>query len=516
MLRRTLQALLLSSALLAAGCGSGVEGPTPSASEVVASAELGPPPDTVLMIGGSDGAEIRDLAVDGEGNVYAVGGTRSTDFPSPDSHGGDSDIFVVKWSAAGERQWARLIGGAGHDRAYAVQLDPEGNVVIGGRAAFGLPVTPDVFQPAFRGGDPDGHYGSQDGFVAKLDPSGELLWASYLGGPDNNPVRDVAVDGTGTITAYVKSDGHDLHGALQAAFGDAPPPSGEPVALVVRIAPTGRTLPWARWIGGARDIYGEGSVVSMPDGRTAVLTVVEGEGAMVTEDALSPGPLGGFDWHVSLWGPDGALRWATYFGGSANDHSETHHLGLDADGNVLIASGTESTDIPGTERSLGPSHHGNGGRGSGYRTNYSGDILLARLSADGATLLGAAYLGGSAGDAAEGLGVAPNGALCFGGGTFSPDFPARGAFARRTDNPYDGFVAGVSADLTEILFASVLGTPGGAILRAATVAPNGDCWVGGSVREAERWAFTPPGTVPAKSSAILVRIARERWNPQAR
>ena len=142
--------------------------------------------------GGSDWEHARDVVVDKSGNIYVVGGTASTDFPTtPGAYcqqlqtGGSQafgpcDIFVVKFAPDGTLLWSTLIGGPNYDRGYGVEVDEQGYVYVAGRAGPGFPVK-NAFGADFDGVD-NGSYGMQNAFVLKLKPDGsDLVWASYVG-----------------------------------------------------------------------------------------------------------------------------------------------------------------------------------------------------------------------------------------------------------------------------------------------------------------------------------------------
>jgi hypothetical protein len=84
---------------------------------------------------------------------------------------GPSDAYIAKYTPDGQLVWATYLGGPNYDRAYAIELDPAGDVVISGRAGPGFPTTPGVFQPEYKGNG-GGFYGVQGGFVAKLSADG--------------------------------------------------------------------------------------------------------------------------------------------------------------------------------------------------------------------------------------------------------------------------------------------------------------------------------------------------------
>src|SRR5438067_585882 len=79
------------------------------------------------------------------------------------------------------------LGGPGYDIAWRSAVDRSGNVYIAGDTQqAGFPVTTHALQKTFGGG-------GQDGFVAKFDKSGKLLWSTLLGGSGWDGVFGVAV-----------------------------------------------------------------------------------------------------------------------------------------------------------------------------------------------------------------------------------------------------------------------------------------------------------------------------------
>src|SRR5438876_2817645 len=71
----------------------------------------------------------------------------------------------------------------GRDRAVAVATDPAGGFwVVGETSSPDFPVTPAAAQPIYRGGASIG----SDLFVAHLAPDGRVLYATYLGGAEDD------------------------------------------------------------------------------------------------------------------------------------------------------------------------------------------------------------------------------------------------------------------------------------------------------------------------------------------
>ncbi|MEJ2565873.1 MAG: SBBP repeat-containing protein, partial [Gammaproteobacteria bacterium] len=86
--------------------------------------------------------------------------------------------------------YSTYLGGGGLDQGKSVAVDSGGNVYVVGLTASGdFPVTGSPLQKANAGGD-------SDVFVAKFDPGGSLLFATYLGGSGADRGFGIAVDGS--------------------------------------------------------------------------------------------------------------------------------------------------------------------------------------------------------------------------------------------------------------------------------------------------------------------------------
>ena len=74
------------------------------------------------------------VAVDGAGNIYAVGSSTASGWVSggydPNLSVGSSDAYVVKLSPAGEHLWSTFLGDVGPEYAFGVAVDNEGNAYV--------------------------------------------------------------------------------------------------------------------------------------------------------------------------------------------------------------------------------------------------------------------------------------------------------------------------------------------------------------------------------------------------
>jgi len=127
-----------------------------------------------------------DVAADNQGNSIITGfynGTANfSDTVLPSF--GSLDIHIAKYDPSGNLLWAKRAGGAGDDRGHGIVVDILGySIIVGGfegSANFGGTVLNSV--------------GERDIFIAKYDPSGNLLWAERAGGASDDIALSIAID----------------------------------------------------------------------------------------------------------------------------------------------------------------------------------------------------------------------------------------------------------------------------------------------------------------------------------
>jgi hypothetical protein len=139
------------------------------------------------------------VATDATGNIYVAG-----NFDSPTlvlgtitltNSSTNGDIFVAKYDPAGNVVWARSYGGNLLDNVASLKADNSGNTYVTGS-----------FQSlsVLFGSYGVINSGNRDGYVTKIDPGGNPLWARLIAGSQNENGLGVAVDGNGNV--YVAGD----------------------------------------------------------------------------------------------------------------------------------------------------------------------------------------------------------------------------------------------------------------------------------------------------------------------
>ena len=140
---------------------------------------------------------------------------------------------------------------------------------------------------------------------------------------------------------------------------------------------------------------------------------------------------------------DPVLEYSTYLGGISLD--QANGIALDAAGNIYVTGSTASADFP-TEGPAQPVFAG------------SSDVFVAKLSADGSTLLYATFIGGGAGDSGAGLAVGPSGEAYVTGSTASGDFPIVNPLQPNYGGGFgDAFVLKLDPTGSALLYSTYLG-----------------------------------------------------------
>jgi PKD repeat protein len=237
--------------------------------------------------GGSRSDIIQDITLNSAGQIYLVGYTESTDFPTLNPIQGGlnlnqcfcEDTFVSKLSPdALTVLYSTYLGGSFEDYGQSIALDGNDNMYITGRTQSDDFPTQSAIQP-----NRAGQYQDEDVFVAKITADGgSLVYSTYLGGDDWDRVRRIAVDGAGN--AYLagttrSSNFPTTSGAFQEQFvggildcgtaGFGGPRDCDDM-FVTKLVPDGSALAYSTYLGGGLDEAGDGVAVDS-SGRAIVV-----------------------------------------------------------------------------------------------------------------------------------------------------------------------------------------------------------------------------------------------------
>jgi hypothetical protein len=177
-------------------------------------------------------------------------------------------------------------------------------------------------------------------------------------------------------------------------------------------------------------------------------------GAVAASLALTLGPaLGAGSW---------SARVATYMGGSDLDGAVA--VATDSSGARYVVGTTSSADFP-IKNGL-------------YGSSGGQDAFVAKIAADGRTVLWATCLGGSGDDQARAVAVDGSGDVWVVGSTTSNDFPLSGAMQGGMAGGVEGFVTVLSTS-GALLASTYIGGTGDDQVRALAIDAAGNAWIAG-------------------------------------
>lgn len=365
----------------------------------------------------------------GNNFIYQTGETQSNNFPvTAGAHqttiSSGRDAYVAKWNKFGGQVWTTYYGGTSTDAGEDIDMDPSGNVYITGRTRSGFPVSAGAYQTSPGGGD--------ESFLVKFDPNGTRLWATYVGGEDNEEGRDVTVDGAGNaiVVGWTESNFQiATGGAVQTSRG------GNEDIFIMKFNATGTRL-WGSYYGGssldeAESVDTDGSNNILITGRTYGNWPVGACCGNTTWQSSKGGGFGDQDIFVLKLNPDGNQRlWSTYYGGSNIERG--FGIAVDAADNVLVTGNCDGNNFPTTFGTIQPFWAGGGSWGNS-------DAVLVKFAPTGSRTW-STYYGGSNYDQGMSVHVIGTNEIYMVGETASGFWPSQDPCQSGCTGTFCGFV----------------------------------------------------------------------------
>jgi hypothetical protein len=206
-------------------------------------------------------------------------------------------------------------------------------------------------------------------------------------------------------------------------------------------------LLWSTYLGGGGNEFPEGVAI---DGAGAITVVGSSASSNypTTPGVIGSSLSGTSDAVLTRLAPDGSsLVWSTFLGGSGNDGAW----------DVAVSAAVVAT-VVGLAGASFPTTTG------GFDASFNGaatDGFVARVAADGASLLWSTYLGGAAADEARAVAIDAADVATVVGLTESSDFPTTsGTYDTSFGGASDAFVARIAADGATLTWSTFLGGPG--------------------------------------------------------
>ncbi|MCX6351770.1 MAG: SBBP repeat-containing protein [Bacteroidetes bacterium] len=155
-------------------------------------------------LGGLSNDEGKSVKADKFGNVYLTGSFSSTaDFdPSGAKYNltsiGNTDIFIEKLDSNGYFKWAKQLGGSIDEDVYDLAIDNyDGVYTTGtfiGKVDFNPDTTSSYSLTSVSVSATNPHPYSKDIFIEKLDTAGNFVWATKMGGRNEDFGSSIIID----------------------------------------------------------------------------------------------------------------------------------------------------------------------------------------------------------------------------------------------------------------------------------------------------------------------------------
>ncbi|MFN0106309.1 MAG: SBBP repeat-containing protein [Bryobacteraceae bacterium] len=362
----------------------------------------------------------------------------------------EMDAYVLRLNPrTGKLVFATRFAGNSYDAALRIKVDDQGFAYTTGvTKSSDFPGTVDALQRKVGGG--------RDAFVAKISPSGEIVYSTPIGGSgvDVGSALDIDSRGNVYVGGWTSSNDFPVQVTRKATT--------ENNAFVCRLR-TDRHGMSCRVFGGGKDEMLTGIALDRQGGIYAA-----GSTSSADFPVLQPTQkmLGGRT-DVFLTRLDVSsleITFSTFIGGSGDDTG--WGVVVDKRGDPTVAGTTDSTDLPGTTGSYQPSNRG------------KKDAFLASIRMRHRRQVRATYFGGANNDESGYDGgdikVDRRGNLWVTGTTYSDDLPTRKATqARFGGGDGDGFVAAFSPDLSKLCVASYHGDENRNLLEGIAISPSG-------------------------------------------
>lgn len=293
---------------------------------------------------------------------------------------------------------------ANYDQTKTLVIDPSSNLIwgnyIGGPALdYQTSVCIDASDNVYVGGytfsssniATAGVYqatlsGSFDSYLVKTDASGNMLWGTYFGGTSVDVVYSLAVDASGNV--YAGGDTFSTSNIASVGAHQTVYGGGVDDCMLFKFSPAGQRI-WSTYYGGLEhDIIGSLTIDS--NGDVIITGHTDSNNAIATPGAYNTIYATGYDVFVTKFNSAGVLQWGTYYGDTGIDEG----WGIDCDEQDFIYVTGFTSSLFGI--AAGTPHQGT--YGGGFN-----DAFIAKFNPAGTNLVWGTYFGGNGDDAATAL-----------------------------------------------------------------------------------------------------------------
>ena len=287
-----------------------------------------------------------EVIIDSADNVYVASSTNSSDFPilgPVSSLQGEQDAVVFKLSPnLNNLVFSRFLGGTDDDAGYSMKIDGNGNLFVdGGTKSINFPIVGPSLHSTYRGGDCDGYIAKLSG------TNGSIISSTYIGTNDYDQVYFVDLDGENNVYLVGQTRGiypvqnagfsspngkqfiHKLNNNLSATIYSTVFGAGtantdiSPTALLVDVC---------------ERVYVSGWGGNTNQNRNGAMSNSNLNGMPVTADAIQANISGSGDFYFFVLEKNATGQlYGSYYGGTAAEHVDGGTSRFNAEGVIYQA-----------------------------------------------------------------------------------------------------------------------------------------------------------------------------------
>ncbi|MFW3146341.1 MAG: fibronectin type III domain-containing protein [Thermoplasmatota archaeon] len=368
--------------------------------------------------------------------------------------------------------YSTFVGGVGDDQASNGKIADDGGFVFCGFTNGN--------HPTVSGSYDTDHNGGSDVIVCKIDPSGNaLVFASYIGGSNNERAQGIVMDGQENIYIGCYTDSTDIpttDGAYDTSYN-----GGANDGYIAKIRADGSDLMYASFLGDSGDDLIKAVEIDEMQ-RPIVVGYSNSPNYPVTNNAYDRTHNGDYDLIITKLDSMGSsLLYSTFYGGTGADYGRD--LEWISDNDLVVIGHGDSDDL----QMEGVPYDGsqNGGM----------DVFVIRINGENGDVSYTTYVGGSQDEWLSLYGGSPlstdeSGDVYFTGTTYSANYPTT---QYCIDNTYggtdsggelgDAFLTKLDGQLKNLLISTYIGGPNGELGNSVNIYRDNSILIAGRAKE---------------------------------
>ncbi len=400
------------------------------------------------------------IAVGPGGAIFVGALSQSTNYPLANpiqgSLAGANDVVITELSPGGAGLvYSTYLGGSAEEECYDIAVDSSGNAHVVGYTESANYPTSNAYSTTLNG--------FRDAFVAKLGPTGSLLYSTYLGGNKADEAYGVAIGTNGA--AYVTGGTSSANFPTTSGAFQTTTPGGGP--FVTELLPSGGSLVFSTFVG----TYAYANAIAVDSTGATYITGDVASGTVPTVNAFQTTNKGLSDVFVSKLDPTGStLVYSTYLGGTSSDYG--NGIAVDGTGAAYVTGSTLSTNFPTTPTAYTPTI------GAGSDRSF-----VAKFAPSGSSLAYSTFIGHATGGAqsiAYDIAVDAIGSAVITGKTGATTFPVYNAFQPTLAGSWDAFITKLLPTGSGVAYSTFLGGSGADLGYGVALDGAGDVYVTGT------------------------------------